>query len=990
MKKATAGSKRTKSASVKVRRQHPESFPVVGIGASAGGLEAVTLLLEDLPQPTGMAFVLVQHLDPLHDSALSILLSRVTAMLVREARDGMVVEPEHVYVIPPNKAMFIEQRVLHLLPRSKGGEIHAPVDYFFRSLAADRGTQAIGIVLSGTGKDGTVGLEEIKAAGGITFVQNEATAKYGGMPSSAGASGSADYILPPGEIAAELTRIGHHPHLIPARAVETAAVAPADGEDFKLICTLLRNHSGVDFSHYKPATLRRRISRRMVLQKLETLREYAVFLRSSPLEVEALFQDILICVTSFFRDAKMFEVLKKKIFPKILKNRLPDTPIRLWSAGCSTGEEAYSMVIALVEFLEKEGVRCPIQLFGTDINETVLQRARTGVYPERIKDDVSPERLRRFFTKAADGYRIIKSIRDSCMFARQNLFEDPPFSHVDLITCRNVLIYFDAALQKKVMPVFHYALNPTGFLVLGTAESVGGFAELFGIADTKYRIYEKKISTTRHVGVPARFAVSFERKAGELPAVPRSRVEPMLGDIRKQADAIVLSQFAPTGVVINSSMEILQFRGRTGPYLENASGEASLNLLRMARQGLAAELRPLIAKAAKQKRSTGKDGIQIRHEGRMLSVNLKVIPLLMSNFTESFYLVIFEEKDSNVLPVSLKSPPLRSIAVQRELEQVREELASTKLSLQHIIEEQDASNEELRAANEEILSSNEELQSTNEEMETATEELQSSNEELVTLNDELQSRNTELQQLSDDLVNLFGSVDIPIIMLSDDLRIRRFNPRAVKVLNLIEGDIGRPISDFKLKLILPNLQELITAVLESLTVKEQEVQDMEGRWYALRIRPYKTADNRINGVVITLQDIDAVKHTLEAVEGARNFAEAIVATVREPLLILDAALRVRTANQSFYTCFRTGREQTEGKLIHELGAGAWAGPALRELLEKVLPEKSIFHDFRMEISLPRVKKKVMLLNARRLTPSAGHPPMILLAMEEVTGKPNPT
>jgi two-component system CheB/CheR fusion protein len=990
MKKATAGSKRTKSASVKVRRQHPESFPVVGIGASAGGLEAVTLLLEDLPQPTGMAFVLVQHLDPLHDSALSILLSRVTAMLVREARDGMVVEPEHVYVIPPNKAMFIEQRVLHLLPRSKGGEIHAPVDYFFRSLAADRGTQAIGIVLSGTGKDGTVGLEEIKAAGGITFVQNEATAKYGGMPSSAGASGSADYILPPGEIAAELTRIGHHPHLIPARAVETAAVAPADGEDFKLICTLLRNHSGVDFSHYKPATLRRRISRRMVLQKLETLREYAVFLRSSPLEVEALFQDILICVTSFFRDAKMFEVLKKKIFPKILKNRLPDTPIRLWSAGCSTGEEAYSMVIALVEFLEKEGVRCPIQLFGTDINETVLKRARTGIYPERIKDDVSPERLQRFFTKAADGYRIIKSIRDSCMFARQNLFEDPPFSHVDLITCRNVLIYFDAALQKKVMPVFHYALNPTGFLVLGTAESVGGFAELFGIADTKYRIYEKKISTTRHVGVPARFTVSSERKTGEFPAVPRSRVEPMLGDIRKQADAIVLSQFAPTGVVINSSMEILQFRGRTGPYLENASGEASLNLLRMARQGLAAELRPLIAKAAKQKRSTGKDGIQIRHEGRMLSVNLKVIPLLMSNFTESFYLVIFEEKDSNVLPVSLKSPPLRSIAVQRELEQVREELASTKLSLQHIIEEQDASNEELRAANEEILSSNEELQSTNEEMETATEELQSSNEELVTLNDELQSRNTELQQLSDDLVNLFGSVDIPIIMLSDDLRIRRFNPRAVKVLNLIEGDIGRPISDFKLKLILPNLQELITAVLESLTVKEQEVQDMEGRWYALRIRPYKTADNRINGVVITLQDIDAVKHTLEAVEGARNFAEAIVATVREPLLILDAALRVRTANQSFYTCFRTGREQTEGKLIHELGAGAWAGPALRELLEKVLPEKSIFHDFRMEISLPRVKKKVMLLNARRLTPSAGHPPMILLAMEEVTGKPNPT
>lgn len=949
-------------------------------------MEAVTLLLKDLPPDTGMAFVLVQHLDPLHESALTALLSRATPMVVSETLDEMAVEPNHVYVIPPNKTMSIDKRVLHLLPRNKGGEIHAPVDHFFRSLAADQGVQAIGIVLSGTGTDGTLGLEEIKAAGGITFVQNEATAKYGGMPSSAGASGCADYILPPREIAGELMRIGRHPHLIPARAVEAPGALPVEGEEFKLICTLLRNHSGVDFSHYKPATLRRRISRRMVLQKLETLTEYAAYLRSNPAEVEALFQDILICVTGFFRDAKMFDVLKKKMFPKILKNRQPDAPIRLWSAGCSTGEEAYSLVIALVEFLEKEGVRCPIQLFGTDINEAVLNRARTGIYPERIKEDVSPERLRRFFTKADDGYRINKNIRDYCMFARQNVIEDPPFSHVDLITCRNVLIYFDAALQKKVMPVFHYALKPNGFLVLGTAESVGGFAELFAIADAKFRIYEKKFAHTRHVGVPARFTASMERKPGEQPAIPRSRVEPMLGNIRKQADAIVLSQFAPTGVVINAGMEILQFRGRTGPYLENAPGEASLNLLKMARQGLAVELRPLIAKAAKQKRSTGKEGIQIRHEGRLLSVNVKVIPLLMPDFTEPFYLVIFEEKASNVLPVSLKNQPVRASAVQRDLEQIREELASTKLSLQHIIEEQDASNEELRAANEEILSSNEELRSTNEEMETATEELQSTNEELVTLNDELQSRNTELQELSDDLVNLFGSVDIPIIMLSDDLRIRRFTPRAVKVLNLIAGDIGRPISDFKLKLNLPNLQELINEVLESLTVKEQEVQDMEGHWYALRIRPYKTADNRINGVVITLQDIDAVKNILEEVEGARSFAEAIVATVREPLLILDGDLRVKTANQSFYTCFGARREETEGKLIHEFGGG-WGGAGLRELLEKILPKKSTFQDFRVEFSLPDLKKKTMFLNARRLVSSAGRSPMILLAMEEVTGQP---
>jgi two-component system CheB/CheR fusion protein len=989
MKPRASRAKRPPSSAPQVRRTPAASFPVVGIGASAGGLEAVTSLLKSLPAETGMGFVLVQHLDPAHESALTTLLSRTTRMTVLEAQDGLLVQPDHVYVIPPNKKMGIEQRTLRLLPRGNGGALHTPVDYFFRALAADQGGQSIGIVLSGTGSDGTLGLEEIKAAGGITFVQDEASAKYVGMPSNAGASGCADYILPPDQMAAELVRVGHHPHLIPEQKAEKDGLLPMEGDDFKQICALLRAHSGVDFTHYKPATLRRRISRRMVLQKLDTLKEYAACLRSSPAEVEALFQDILICVTGFFRDAKMFDLLKKKIFPKILKNRQDDAPIRLWVAGCSTGEEAYSLVIALVEFLEKVGVRCPVQLFGTDINESVVSRARTGLYPERIKDEVSAERLRKFFTKVDGGYRINKAIRDQCMFARQNLVEDPPFSHMDLITCRNVLIYFDAALQKKVFPVFHYALKPHGCLVLGTAESIGGFADLFAIADSKFRIYEKKFTHSRSSRVLARFS-AVQSKAGSLPqGRSRTLVEPVLGDIRKQADAVVLSQFAPAGVVVNACMEILQFRGRTGPFLENNPGEASLNLLKMARQGLAVELRTLIAKATKQKRHAEKSDIQVRYEGRMLTVNVKVIPLLMPNFSELFFLVLFEESSAVSVPASRKSQPLRSTVVQRELEQLRDELDATKLSLQNIIEEQDASNEELRAANEEILSSNEELQSTNEEMETATEELQSTNEELVTLNDELQTRNVELQELSDDMGNLFSSVDIPILMLSNDLCIRRYTPRAVKVLNLIAADVGRPISDFKIKLNLPNLQDLILEVLETLNVKELDVQDFENRWYSLRIRPYRTADNRINGVVLTLQDIDAMKCTLALVEAARSYAEAIVATVREPLLILGGDLRVKTANQSFYSLFRTTPSSTQGRFIYDVGDRAWNIPQLRELLEKILPEKSTFQDFRIQHDFPGIGRKTMLLNARRLASEPGQPPQILLALEDVTANPDP-
>lgn len=944
----------------------------------------MTTLLKHLPADTGMAFVLVQHLDPTHESALVTLLSRATTMPVVEAKNRMKVEAGHVYIIPPNKKMGISQRSLRLLPRGTSFDAHSPVDYFFRELAEDQGKFAIGVILSGTGSDGSLGVEEIKAAGGITFVQNEQTAKYAGMPSSADATGCADFVLPPEAIAVELQRMKPRMKGGPV-STDDGESTRSNGDEYNQICTLMRMHSGVDFAHYKPTTIRRRISRRMALHKLDTLKDYVGYLRKHPTEVEALFQDILICVTSFFRDKKLFEVLKKKVFPRLLKNKSPDGPIRLWVAGCSTGEEVYSLAIVLLEFLEKEGVHCPIQFFGSDINDAILNRARAGIYPESIAADVSPERLRRFFTRAGNGYRIAKAIRDLCIFARQDVTRDPPFSHIDLISCRNVLIYFDATLQKKVIPVFHYALRPNGFLVLGTAESIGSYADLFSLVESRNRIYARKTSYSRTLSMLSGFASSNPPTIEAKQALPRHGAEPLLSEIRKQADAIVLSQFAPSGVVVNSGMEILQFRGHTGQFLQNTPGDANLNLLKMARQGISMELRPLISRAAKIKRAVEKDGVQVRQDGRMIAVEVKVIPFLVQPSSEQFFLVLFQETSSKILPASRKDRAEKLSPLQRELEQMRDELSATKLSLQTIIEEQDATNEELRAASEEALSSNEELQSTNEELETAKEELQSSNEELTTLNEELQNRNVELQQVGDDLVNLFSSVDIPIVMLSDDLRIRRFTPRAQKVLNIIPGDVGRPITDLKFNFTLPDLAIMISDVLESLTTRECDVQDIDGRWYSLRIRPYKTTDNRIDGVVLTLLDIDVIKRSFAVANDARLFAEAVIATVREPLLVLDGAMKVKMANQSFYRLFQTKADETEQKLVYELGNGQWDIPALRELLEKILPSKSSFENYPVSHDFPLLGKKTMMLNARRMVTPDNHTSWILLAIEPVAG-----
>ncbi len=847
---------RTKAADGK--KQPPSKFPIVGIGASAGGLEAMMQLLKQLPADTGMAFVLVQHLDPTHESALSSLLARATEMPVMEARNNVPLEANYIYVIPPNKSMGISGRRLKLFPRrGDGRDEYMPIDMFFRSLAEDEGSNSIGIVLSGNGADGTQGLLAIKAAGGITFAQDERSAKYPAMPGNAITAGCVDFVLLPEKMVRELNRIAGHLVTGLAGKIEETT----EEKEFENILMLVRQRTGVDFTYYKHATLRRRIQRRMVLHKLESLRDYGNYLRGHAPEVKELFNDILIHVTGFFRDVSVFQTLRKRVFPRLLKGKSPEDSIRIWIPGCSTGEEVYSVAMTLMELMTERKVVHQVQIFATDINESALEKARAGLYQESIKSEISADRLRRFFLKAEGGYRVNKTIREMCIFARQNLVNDPPFSNLDLISCRNVLIYLGPTLQRKVMPVFHYALRPAGLLMLGASETIGAFSDLFSLVDKKAKIYAKKMAQSRPT-------VSFghERpepaRPGEKEVVPPMQVTPSITEVQKQADRIVLTSYSLPGVVINSNLEVLQFRGRTGMFLEHAHGEATLNLFKMAREGLMPELRTVVARTIKQNIRTRQEGLRVRQNGHFIECNVEIIPFTVPPGQEKFYLVLFEPSVSLLEPVQkgkAKQPLVQKHTETAELAHLREELGATRESLQTIIEEQEATNEEMRSANEEIMSSNEELQSTNEELETAKEELQSTNEELTTLNDELESRNSELEQVNNDLHNLLGSVNIPIVILGADLKIRRFTTMAEKLFKLIPGDIGRPITDIAIPLNIPALDKQVLDVFESLTPRDIEVQDKQGHWWSVRIRPYKTTDHKIDGAVIALLDIDAIK-----------------------------------------------------------------------------------------------------------------------------------
>ncbi len=855
-----------------LRRVSPTAAPVVpivGVGASAGGFEAFTELLTHLPDDTGKAFVVIQHLDPRYKSRLTELLSLNTTMPVAEVRAKTRIEANHVYVIASDRNLTISDGVLLPTRRAESGR-NMPIDAFLTALAQQRRKQASGVLLSGSGSDGMLGMKAIRAHGGVTFAQKLESARFPAMPSSAINLGVVDFVLSPAKIARQLAarldqarsgaamadrpspmRKQKNP-IVSTAAEEPGSLIKPDEPELVAIFQTLRSVSGVDFTHYKPGTIRRRIRRRMALQGFKSLRTYTAELQGNRDEANALCQDLFIMVTSFFRDPNIFLDLKKIVFPALLaKRKGAHDPIRIWVPGCATGEEAYSIAMCLTEFLEDAEVRVAFQVFATDAHDAVIGKARAGVYAEAALAPVSPKRRERFFAKTEHGYRIHKAIRDACVFARQNLAKDPAFSRIDLISCCNVLIYLGPVLQHKVVPVFHYALKPDGFLVLGASESIGAFADLFQQVSMKNKLYR-----------------------------------------RQEVRSNVISSVAQ---------------------------EASAD-----------------------------------HAERW---DLRVAKVLQP-----------DPRQAKTVAARLKPPR----SAKREATELRKDLAETKKYLRSLIVSKEAAMEELKSVNEEA-------QAGNEELETAQEELESSNEELNTLNEDLRIRNAQLGELNLDLANLQESISIPLVMVGKDLRIRRFTKAMMPLMNLTPSDVGRRITDLRSEIALPGLRERMLTVMAGGDLKPLDAQDSEGRWYSRRHVPAMGPNGKVDGAIFMLIDIDAEKR-------GRNFAEAIVEAVHEPLLILRKNLIVAAANKAFYRVFHVSPEETEGRQIYDLGDGQWNIPRLRELLHQVLPAHSSIRDFEVQHDFAGIGRKVMLLNASEVFDPNAKEQTILLAIEDITDR----
>ncbi len=968
-----------------------DSFPIVGIGASAGGLEAFKELLTGLPEKVGMAYVLVPHLDPAHHSVLTEILSRCTKIPIAEVLDGMPAERDRIYVIPPNKTMGISGGKFVLFEREASPGPHLPIDYFLTALANDRKDQAIGIILSGTASDGTQGCIAIKVAGGITFAQDEKSAKYHDMPGNAIRGGSIDFVLPPKDIARQLVRISRR---ILAAGIPADSLDPeitGASSDLDALFALLQKAMGVDFRHYKQTTLQRRIKRRMILHHLLKLKDYLRFIDSNPMELDALFRDLLIHVTEFFRDEGAFETLRLKIMPSLMQDRKPeDGPLRAWIPGCSTGQEVYSLAMVLLEYLWDHDTRrktpaipqMSVQIFATDISDLALDRARSGVYAANEVAGISKERLTRFFVRHDGGYQIHKSVREMCVFAKQNVVKDPPFSNLDMISCRNLLIYFGPILQKRAIPTFYYALKQRGYLMLGPSESLGSFEDLFTLIDKKHKIYQKKRSAARSA---ARF-VGPEYPIPRMEPVHSPKIVDTGFDVDREVERILAHRFVPGSIVVNQDMEIVQFRGKVGPYLEPATGHPTFSLSKMAREDLQVDLRDALTRAKKENRPVRKEGLRIMSNGGTRDVDLEVIPLRGQSAAERLYIIAFQDA---VRPVSSTAAGARRLEKQTEKGRVSRELARTNQEVAHLreqlhtlIDEHETTLEEFKSANAEILSANEELQSTNEELETTKEELQCSNEELSTLNEELQNSNAELTQANNDQLNLMTNVNLPVVMVGNDLRIRRFTPPAEKLLNLLPGDVGRRLGEIRSNIEPDELEQVTRTTIENSVFQEREVRVKDGPWYLLRVRPYKTWEDKIEGAVVSFQDIDSLKRTLDQ---TRTFAEALIENARESILVLDEGLHVTLANPVFYRTFQVSPEETRGRLIYDLGNRQWDIPKLRELFREITSHNTRIDGYDVRHKFQHLGIRHMILNARRIEPQGGTQ-MVLLSIEDVSRK----
>jgi two-component system, chemotaxis family, CheB/CheR fusion protein len=832
-----------------------EDFPIVAIGASAGGIEAFRQVLEHLPADTGMAYVYVQHLDPDHKSNLAGIFSRSTKMKVREVTDKLSVRPDEVYILPPRSGMTIVDGKLLLNMQPAQLKPYMPINQFFLSLAENYKEKAIGIILSGNLADGTIGLKAIKSAGGITFAQDE-SAQFQGMPQNAISEDAVDLVLPPARIAEELARLSQHEQVYHS-AIQALNEEMIDDRNEDLLAILKQVHSlfGVDFTQYKTNTLKRRIIRRMILQGIDNLKEYAAYLKSQPNEASQLYQDFLINVTTFFRDGEHVDYLKSEVLPRLLQSKSMSESIRFWVPACSTGQEAYSLAMLMMDAMAEAGVNVAVQIFATDLSEVAINKARLGIYSKDEVADVPPQVLQKYFMKIDGSYRIIKAIRDLCVFATHNVIKDPPFSRVDLVSCCNLLIYLEANLQKKLLTTFNYALNHNGYLVLGKSETIGPSASLFSQLNKKLKIYAKK----KDAAAKAMFEMSYtqpdEKKgvSGRKTLLLKEKSDEI--DLEKSVDALLLKKYTPASVVVNQDLDILQFRGATGLFLEPSPGKASLNLLKMAREGLAFELRTLVYKADKSAKPELKNWVEVKND-KAKSITIEVVPL-MTDGVHRYFLVVFNEDNIDAADTMIDA------SKDKRVKQLEAELATIREDLRAYVEAQEAANEELQSVNEEIVSSNEELQSINEELETSKEELESSNEELATINQELNMRNEQLAEV-------------------------------------------------------------------------------------------------------------------------QEYSEAMFATVRESLLILDKNLRIKTANTCFYKTFNVTEEETTGKLLYDIGNRQWDIPRLRELLEEIIPRNAHISDFEVTHRFDHIGQKVMLLNARRLVRKLHSEHLILLAIEDIT------
>jgi two-component system, chemotaxis family, CheB/CheR fusion protein len=982
-----------------------DNFPVVGIGASAGGLHALEKLVEHLPVDSGMAFIAVQHLSPDRESMMSQILSRKTTMQVLEAKDGMPLAPNTIYTKPSDRDVMVAKRVLKLVKADK--EKALPVDRLFRSMAGDLQDRAIGMVLSGSGSDGALGIREIKGAGGMVIVQDPEEAEYSGMPESAKRTGSVDYLLKiegmPGVLATYTTSPIQRPR------PETETEERNEQNELKGILRTVYNKTRHNFTQYKKSTVHRRICRRMAVNGIDSLSDYARYLRENPDEVDALFKDLIINVTSFFRDKGAFEALKEKAIVPLVTSMEEDDLVRVWVPGCATGEEAYTIGMLFMEAMSEQHKRLKVRIFGSDINPESIATARDALYPEGIAEDVDPGRLKRFFVKADGKYNVESSLREMMIFAVHDIIQDPPFSNVDLVSCRNLLIYMETDLQKKVMSLLDYALKPEGFLFLGTSEGVGNFSEQFSPVDTKWKIFkaedgefqrqydfsfdarpspEQKFPEPEGRIVKTGGDQEQEQQSGqegrdgraeewnrERLQFPRKRGDKE--DIRQIMEQTMLARFAPSGVIVDSEDVILFFQGDTSSFLQPPRGEPRFDILEMAQTGLRSTLSNGLKKARNEKHQiTYEDvGVMGKGDGR---VDISFIPLTSRTLRQNMILVTFRSKTDAVEGAQ----DIEDGAADAKVRGLEQELYSVKQDLQATIEELETSNEELKSSNEELQANNEELQSTNEELDTSREELQSTNEELETINAEMQKKNEELESLNDDIRNIFAYTTIGTVVLDTDLRVKRFTPSATRIFNLIGKDIGRELTDIASNLEYDDLEQDTHRVLDTLNMLEKEVRTKDGRWFIMRMFPYRTSDNVIRGVVLNFTDVTDLKFKEQEANEARIQAEAILETTRQPLLVLDSGLKVISANNAFSEAFNVSRMETEGSRIYTLGNAQWNIPELRTLLEEIIPKNTVFKNFEVEHDFPNVGRKKMLVDARRIDREGDRPYLILIGFQE--------